>query len=77
MHSSPKSVSICIVHITQAWEEVRPETIKRCFRKTGILDSDFSVVSRSCEGIDPIEDVDFDVSDTSEIGGANWPARAY
>ena len=49
-----KSVSIlhAIRWIAQAWEAVQPETVKKCFRKAGILDECFSVVSRLCEDID-------------------------
>ena len=63
-----KSVSIlhAIRWIAQAWEAVRPEVVKKCFRKAGILDESFSVVSRSCEDRDPFEDIDVS-ADTHEI----------
>ena len=59
-----KSVSIlhAIRWIAQAWKAVRPEIVKKCFRKAGILDESFSVVSRLCEGCHPFEDVDIVVS---------------
>ena len=65
-----KSVSIlhAIRWIAQAWEADQPETVKKCFRKAGILDESFSVVSRLCEDRDPFENIDIDISaDSREI----------
>ena len=64
-----KSVSIlqAIRWIAQAWEAVQPETVKKCFRKAGILDESFSVVSRLCEDRDPFEDVDIDISADTRV----------
>ena len=60
-----KSVSILhsIRWVAQAWEAVSAETIRRCFRKAGILDDSFSVVTRPNEH-DPFLEID---SNTSEI----------
>ena len=44
--------------MAQAWEAVKPETIKKCFRKGGVLDDSFAVSSRPCEESDPFEDGD-------------------
>lgn len=62
--------SITVLHairwIAQAWEAVRPETIKKCFRKGGVLDQSLAVVSRASS--DPFEDIDTDTStNTQEI----------
>ena len=47
-HSIVKSVTIlhAIRRISQAWEQVKSDTICKCFRKAGILDHDHQVVSR-------------------------------
>lgn len=58
-----KSVSIlhAIRWIAQAWEADRPEAVKNCFRKAGILYESCSVVSR-------FEDVNIAISaDTREM----------
>lgn len=65
-----KSVSIlhAIRWIAQAWEADRPEAVKNCFRKAGILYESCSVVSRLYEERDPFEDVNIAVSaDTREM----------
>ena len=43
-----KSINIphAIRWVAQAWEAVKPETIKKCFRKGGVLDKSFAVSSR-------------------------------
>ena len=38
--------------VAQAWEKVTPETIQKCFRKAGILNREFQLVSRVSEGDD-------------------------
>ena len=60
-----KSVSILrsIRWVSQAWEAVNPETIRRCFKKAGILDDSLSEVT-PCQELDPFMDID---SNTSEI----------
>ena len=67
--ASEVTKSINILHAirwaAQAWEAVKPETIKKCFRKGGVLDESFSVSSRPCEESDPFEDED--EVDTSEM----------
>ena len=54
--------SINILHairwVAQAWEAVKPETIKKCFRKGGVLDESFAVPSCPCEENDLLEDED-------------------
>ena len=55
-----KSVSVltAIRWVAQAWESVKGETIKKCFSKSGITGSSFSVVGRVYENEDPFEDVE-------------------
>ena len=54
-----KSVNIlrAIRWVAQAWDMVNPDTIRKCFRKAGILDDTFSVVTRPHEN-DPFLNVD-------------------
>jgi len=42
--------------VAQAWEAVKPETIKKRFRKGGVLDESFAVPSHLCEESDLFED---------------------
>ena len=46
-----KSVNILIAMrwVAKAWELVKPETIVKCFRKAGVLDSSMDVVTREEE----------------------------
>ena len=46
--------------IARAWDEVKPETISKCFRKAGVLDQQLSVVTRvgEHEEEDPFQDLD-------------------
>ena len=55
-----KSVSIlqAVRWVAQAWEEVKKETISKCFRKAGILDESFALVSREHEDQDPFDELD-------------------
>ncbi len=45
--------SVTLLHairwVGQAWEMVKSTTIKKCFRKAGVLDSDYQVVTRNVE----------------------------
>ena len=60
-----KSVTIlhAIRSVSQAWKEVRSEVIKKCFRKAGILNGSFHVVSRDVPAVDPFLDLDDDEDD--------------
>ena len=51
------NVLLAIRWISQAWEQVKAETICKCFKKAGILSEDYSVTSR-CEE-DPFEDLEY------------------
>lgn len=53
-----KSVNIltAIRWISQAWKEVKPDTITKCFKSCGILTDEMSVSSRDEE--DPFQDID-------------------
>ena len=55
-----KSVSVlkAIRWVAEAWDSVKEETIMKCFRKSGITGTTFSVVSRSYEDEDPFDDVE-------------------
>ena len=51
--------------IAEAWEKVTADTIKKCFRSSGILDSEFELRSLDIlNGEDPFEDCDIDNDDT-------------
>ena len=49
-----------LMAITQAWKDVKEETIRKCFRSAGILDSSMDVVSCDMGEDDPFADVDSD-----------------
>ena len=53
-------VLIAVRWVVQAWESVSSETIKKCFRKAGILDKDFGVVSQDVLEDDPFADLELD-----------------
>ena len=78
-----KSVSIlqAIRWVAQAWEEVKQETISKCFRKAGVLGESFSLVSREHEDRDPFDELDctesFDDTNLENlICQLNMPAEA-
>ena len=56
--------------VAQAWEKVTPETIKKCFRKAGILNREFQLVARVSEGDDeedPFVELDSEESDMGDL----------
>ena len=55
-----KSVDVlsAIRWIGKAWDEVKEETIQKCFRRAGVLDEDLNPVSINEDGVDPFADVD-------------------
>lgn len=57
-----KSINILIAirWVAQAWAKVNTETIRKCFRKAGVLSSNMDVVSCDMEGDDPFCDLDND-----------------
>ena len=66
--------SINVLHairwVAEAWKNVTETTIKKCFRKAGILHSDFSVVSHlQTATSDPFSDIDCCFSDEIDDGG--------
>ena len=75
-----KSVSIrqAIRWVAQAWEAVKKETISKCFRKAGILDENFALISREYEEHDPFGELNSQpTSDELEnlIHQLNMPAE--
>ena len=67
-----KSVTIlnAIRWVAQAWEKVTPETIKKCFRKAGILNKELQLVARVSEGDsedDPFMELDSEKSDMEDL----------
>jgi len=79
--ASEVTKSINILHairwVAQAWEAVKPETIKKCFRKGGVLDESYAVSSHPCEESDPFEDVDeVDTSEMHHLIGQLGPTEA-
>ena len=68
--ASEVTKSLSILHsirwVAQAWDTVSPETIRRCFRKAGILDDSFSVPTRPHEH-DPFLDIDLNTPEIENI----------
>ena len=61
--SDVKSVNLlmAIRWVARAWNTVSPDTISKCFRKAGVLDSGMGVVNRGLEEeFDPFDDLDAD-----------------
>ena len=52
------SVLMAIRWVAEAWDSVQEETIRKCFTKSGITGSGFSVVHRLYEDEDPFDDVE-------------------
>ena len=52
------SVLMAIRWVAEAWDSVQEETIRKCFTKSGITGSSFSVVRRLHEDEDPFDDVE-------------------
>ena len=64
-----KSVNILLAcrWVAQAWELVSSDTIKKCVRKAGVVNSDFDPVSRDVNiADDPFADLEVD-SETGEL----------
>ena len=51
-----KSVNVAIRWVAMAWSLVEEETVRKCFRKVGVLDLDMAVVVRDEE--DPFSEAD-------------------
>ena len=68
-----KKVNICqtIRWIVEAWKQVTSETIKKCFRKAGVLDQGFRIRSLilSPNAKDPFADYDDDADEDYELAG--------
>lgn len=58
-HKVVKSVDV-VRWVVQAWESVLSETTKNCFRKGGIVDKDFRIVSRDVLEDDPFADLELE-----------------
>lgn len=52
------SVLQAVRWVAQAWEAVKKETICKCFRKAGILDENFALISREHKDQDPVNELD-------------------
>lgn len=63
-----KSVNVlnAIRWIAEAWKDVQPIVIKKCFRKAGILDKDFHVVRKEVISQDPFQDLDEEEEEEEE-----------
>ena len=53
--------------MSQAWEEVKPETISKCFRKAGVLGESFALVSLEQEDQDPFDELDCTQSSSNDL----------
>ena len=76
-----KSVNIlmAIRWVSEAWKQVKPDTIKKCFRRAGILADDMAVAH--IPDADPFEDVDENAAALQELidahsGGAENSCHA-
>ena len=65
-----KSVDIlqAIRWVSQAWEEVKQETISKCFRKAGVLRESLALVSREHEDQDPFDELDCPQPSQDDLG---------
>ena len=66
----------------EAWDSVQEETIRKCFTKSGITGSGFSVVHRLYEDEDPFDDVEaqeelHELLDQISPSDTNWPVEEY
>ena len=52
------NILVAIRWVAMAWSMVKPDTVMKCFRKAGILDSTMNTVSYSQDEEDPFEEVD-------------------
>ena len=51
--------------MSQAWEEVKQETISKCFRKVGVLRESFALISH--EDQDPFDELDCSQSSQDDL----------
>ena len=78
-----KSVNVltAIWWIAHAWNEVKAETIVKCFKTAGILTSEFDVVSTCINESDPFDDIEatLELGDLIErtVGNNSCPASEY
>ena len=78
-----KSVNVltAIWWIAHAWNEVKAETIVKCFKTAGILTSEFDVVSTCINESDPFDDIEasLELGDLIErtVGNDSCPASEY
>jgi hypothetical protein len=76
------SVLMAIRWVAEAWDSVQEETIRKCFTKSGITGSSFSVVRRLHEDEDPFDDVEaqqefHDLFDRISPSETNCPVEEY
>lgn len=55
--TSSLNILMAIRWVAQAWKDVKEETIRKCFRSAGILDSAMDVVSCDMGEDDPFVDM--------------------
>ena len=58
--TSSLNILIAIRWMAQAWKDVKEETICKCFRSAGILDSSMDIVLCNMGEDDPLADIDSD-----------------
>ena len=76
------SVLMAIRWVAEASDSVQEETIRKCFTKSGITGSDFSVVHRLYEDEDPFDDVEaqeelHELLDRISPSDTNCPVEEY
>ena len=79
-----KSISVLmgIRWVAEAWDSVQEKTIRKCFTKSGITGSGFSVVHRLYEDEDPFDDVEAqeelrELLDRISPSDTNCPVEEY
>ena len=68
--------------VAESWDLVQEETIRKCFTKSGITGSGFSVVHRLYEDEDPFDDVEaqeelHELLDRISPSDTNCPVEEY